>query len=337
MKYRHLSLEERVELYSQLKLGVSLREIARKLGRTHSSLSRELKRHTRYGRPYKPVLANRRANRWATEQRYKAPLKGTRTLTYVLEKLRLGWSPETIAGRIGIDSPELSISRESIYSWIYHNKGWKRRKFWKYLEHGHKKRRCKLGRRVTSYTQVLEAKSIDFRPEPINLRLGMGHGETDLMESGRDSPAALSVTVDRLTRVATLTKVKDKTSSSKTRALQKPTLVSLSWLTMTTDRGPENKGYQIWEEQLGLTVYFCHAYHSWEKGTVENRIKKIRRFIPKGEDVAKYSWREIKRIEWWLNNHPMKCLQYLTPYERMQAEINKVKTELNSPSGALQP
>jgi IS30 family transposase len=68
-------------------------------------------------------------------------------------------------------------------------------------------------------------------------------------------------------------------------------------LTITADRGSENKGYQVWEDKLGVTVYFCHAYHSWEKGTVENTIKRVRRFIPKGENVAKYSWRDIRKIE----------------------------------------
>lgn len=324
MNYQHLSLEERVELYAGLKLGISLRGIASKLGRNHTSLVRELKRHTRYGRVYKPVLANKRAAKWAVKQRYKAPLKNPPTLNYVLKKLKLGWSPETIEGRIGFDHPGLSISHESIYSWIY-GKGWKKDKLWKYLECGHLKRRQKRGRNVVSYTQVLDTKSIDLRPDTANLRLQMGHGETDLMESSRSSSAALSVTVDRLTRMASLVKVKDKTGVSKTKALTHPAQAGV-WLTMTADRGPENKKYHVWETKLGISVFFCHAYHSWEKGTVENTIKRIRRFIPKGDDISKYSWRDIKKIEYWLNHKPMKCLQYLTPYERMQIELNSLKS-----------
>lgn len=325
MKYRHLSLEERVELYAGLKLGFSLRDIAGKLGRPHSTLVRELKRHTRYGRVYKPVLAHRRATRWATKQRYKAPLKNPDILNYVLKKLKLGWSPETISGRIGADHPGLSVSHESIYSWIYSQK-WRRDTLWKYLECGHRKRRQKRGRNVVSYTQVLDTKSIDLRPETANLRLQMGHGETDLMESGRGSLAALSVTADRLTRMVSLVKVANKTGRNKAKALIRPAPVGV-WLTITADRGPENKKYQVWETKLGISVYFCHAYHSWEKGTVENAIKRIRRFIPKGSDVSQYSWREIQKIEYWLNHKPMKCLQYLTPYERMQRELTSLKSE----------
>jgi IS30 family transposase len=152
---------------------------------------------------------------------------------------------------------------------------------------------------VASYTQVLEAKSIDLRPQSANLRLEMGHGESDLMESGR----------------------------SKTVAISRSAPAGSAWLTMTIDRGPENKSYSKWEIKLGLKVFFCHAYHSWEKGTVENIIKRIRRFIPKGSDIAKYSWRDIRRIEDWLNHRPMKCLQYLTPYEKMRQVIQNLESE----------
>jgi IS30 family transposase len=325
LKYRHLSLEERVELYSQLKLGVSLREIAKGLGRNHTSLCRELRRHTRYGRVYKPVLADKRATKWERNQRYKAPLKDPETLRYVLDKIKLGWSPQTISGRIGIDHPDLSICKESIYAWIY-SKTWKRHHLCKYLECGHVNRRQKRGRHVISYTKVLEAKRIELRPEVANFRLEMGHGETDNMESGRNSHAALSVTADRLTRVSHLVKVKDKTGRSKASALLKPAPAGLTWLTFTMDRGPENKKYQTLEKKLGVSVFFCNAYHPWEKGTVENTIKRIRRFIPKGADLAKYSRRDIKKIEYWLNTKPMKCLQYLTPYEKMAQELISLKS-----------
>ncbi|MEK9208065.1 MAG: IS30 family transposase [Patescibacteria group bacterium] len=327
-KYQHLLLEERVELYSQLKLGVSLRVIAKTLGRNHTSLSRELKRHTKYCRPYKPVLANSRADRWAARQRYQAPLKNPETLNYVLSKLRLGWSPETIAGRMKLDKPNLTVSYESIYRWIY-SKFWKRHQLWQYLESGHIKRRKKQGRSVASKSKVLNARSIDLRPVEINLRQSVGHWETDLMESSRADPAALSVTVERLTRFVRLKKVSDKTSGNKTQALtkQKIGLPDILWVSVTTDRGRENFGHKIWEDKLGVVVYFCNPYHSWEKGTVENTIKRIRRFIPKGENLSDYSWQYIQKVEGAINNKPMKCLQYLTPYERMAQSRQDLEVE----------
>lgn len=88
-------------------------------------------------------------------------------------------------------------------------------------------------------------------------------------------------------------------------------------LTITTDNGSENSHHKIISEQLQLTMYFCHAYHSWEKGGVENMNKRIRRFIPKGTSIDQISKSRIKQIEWILNNTPRKCLGYLTPHEKM--------------------
>jgi IS30 family transposase len=309
-----------------MKLGVSLRTIALKLGRTHSSLSRELKRHTKYGRAYKPVLAEKRAARWAFKQRYKAPLKSPEILNYVLAKLRLGWSPEIIAGRMSIDRPDLSTSYESIYRWIY-SRPWRRHKLSQYLECGHIKRRKKYGRQVVSKDKVLNAKSIDLRPGEINLRQSVGHWETDLMESSRSCPAALSVTTERLTRFVRLRKVSNKTKFQKTRSLKKQStsLPKAVWITITTDRGRENFGHRLWEQKLGVQVYFCNPYHSWEKGTVENTIKRIRRFIPKGENLSDYSWQYIQKVENAINFKPMKCLQYQTPYERMYQVVKEIQ------------
>ena len=326
MKYHHLDVDERVELYADLKSGVSLRSVARKLRRSPSSLCRELKRHTRYGRVYKPVLANKRAIKWSGNQRSKAPLKTAEILNYVHTKLKLGWSPETIAGRLKLDHPNSSTNYESIYRWIY-SKKWRKDKLWQHLECGHKRRRINWGRRGATYTKVLDTKSINLRPNIANHRLQIGHGETDLMESGRDSSAALSVTVDRSTRFTRLVKVPDKTARSKTHAMARSLPFGLVWLTMTADRGSENKSFSVWETRFNLTVFFCTAYHSWEKGTVENTIKRVRRFIPKGENIANYSWRDIQRIENWINHKPMKCLQYLTPYEKMRSVTQSLESK----------
>ena len=325
MKYRHLSLEERVELYSQLKLKVSLRDIAKSLGRSHSSLVRELKRHTRYGRAYKPVLASKRASRWAAKQRCKAPLKNAATFRYVMDHLELKWTPEDIAGRISLDHPDLSITAESIYRWIY-SKNWRKHQLWKYLEQGHIKRRMKYGRRVQSYTQVLDTKRIELRPIEANFRLSLGHKETDLMEGKRSCKKVVSVTSDRLTRVLNLALINNKTGREKLRALLRPAPDKVYWKSITADRGSENKFYLKWETKLNITAYFCNPYSSWEKGTVERSIRYLRRFIPKGSDLNQYSWRDIKKLEMWFNNKPMKCLQYLTPYERMQIELNSLKS-----------
>lgn len=123
-KYQHLSLEERERLWVLKEKGLSLRYIARQMGRSQSSLSRELRRNIKYGNEYLdneylPCKAQRLAEKRAVKQRGKAPLKNPKTFLYVREKLRLGWSPEIIAGRIKLDYPDLSICHETIYQYIY--------------------------------------------------------------------------------------------------------------------------------------------------------------------------------------------------------------------------
>jgi transposase, IS30 family len=327
IKYTHLSLEERVELYKSISHGESLRSIARRLSRSDSSLSRELRRHSKYGRSYKPVLANTQARKVALKQRYRAPLKNAVIREYVSSKLKLGWSPQTISGRLPIYAVGNSISFESIYRWIY-SKPWLKHKLYKHLDQGHKKRRSKTGRRIHNNSLVLSTRSINLRPITINDRSRAGHWESDLVESGKSDFTALSVSVERVTRFVHISKVTNKTSEQKTRALVKQlhcipnTLIQ----SVTIDRGTENSEYLIWEHALNLNVYICNPYHSWEKGAVENTNKRIRRFIPKGVNISDYTDKQIRYIQDWINNKPMKCLQYQTPQEMMQRELNNLRS-----------
>lgn len=87
---------------------------------------------------------------------------------------------------------------------------------------------------------------------------------------------------------------------------------------ITADRGPENKEHEKMTQSLNIPIYFCQPYHSWEKGTVENTNGRVRRYLPKGMSLDPITNKDIKAIEWELNNTPRKCLNYLTPYEKMQ-------------------
>ena len=118
-KYRHLSLEERERLYALREQGKSFRKISELLGRSHTSLSREYRRHSKYGRKYLPCQAHEKALKKGVEQRTKAPLKNVKVFLYIREKLRRGWSPEIISGRLPIDHPGESICPETIYQYIY--------------------------------------------------------------------------------------------------------------------------------------------------------------------------------------------------------------------------
>lgn len=322
-KFKQLSLIEREILYGGLKQGLSLREIGRRLKRDHTSLSDELKRNIRYGNCYfgnlyLPCKAQALAEKRNLKQRQKAPLKNPKVFVYVRRKLRSGVSPETIAGRLPIDHPGEHIDDETIYRYIY-SKGMKRYKYWQYLTLRRKKRMKKDGRKVKRDGKIPGSISIDLRPKEVDMRNTLGHWETDNVIGKQTDKTALSVTVERLTRITIITKLKNRSAAAKTAALvsRLGKLPTQTRLTITTDNGKENSYHKELTGVLGTDVFFCHAYHSWEKGTVENTNGRIRRYIPKGVSIDAIADKQIRMIERKLNNTPRKCLGYLTPNETM--------------------
>lgn len=328
-KFKHLNLTEREMLFGWRKEKVSLREIGRRLGRDHTSLSDELKNnktgkgkrsHEYFSQEYLPGLAQEKAEKRALKQRQKAPLKEVAIFLYVREHLRspFFWTPEQISGKLSLEYPGKSISIETIYQYVY-SKGAKRYKLWTLLTCARKKRMKKGGRTVQRSGKISGSISIDLRPEVVSLRSRGGDWETDNLGGKTTDRKALSVTVERLSRYTILTKLTDRLAVTKKDALIRRLGIFPEdmRLTLTTDNGSENSQHKEISEDLKLTMYFCHAYHSWEKGGVENMNKRIRRFIPKGTSIDAVSKRRIKQIEWILNNTPRKCLGYLTPQEKM--------------------
>lgn len=324
--YHHLSLEEREKIYALKTAGKSLRSIARTLGRPHTTISRELGRNAKYGRPYIPCRADRLTKKRGEKQRFKAPLKCPLVFLYVRKKLRdpkKRWSPETIAGRLPLDHPGYSIGVETIYRYIHHRK-YRRYQLWQYLLRQHKKRAVWHGRKAKK--MVIPASfSIINRPQEVEDRLVPGHWETDNMEGKRSDLTAVSVTVDRTARLTHLSKLNDHTSSTKTKVVVnalKPYPKQLK-KSLTCDRGPENRKYQVTGKKLNTQIFFCNAYHSWEKGTVENTVGRVRRFFPKGTSLDQVTQKQLRKVERILNNTPRKCLGFLTPYERMRQITNQ--------------
>jgi len=334
--YKHLTLDERVTIYTLKQQEVSLQDIAKILSRNVGTISREPERNkSRCDMPYFPTQAHQNAIKRGIKQRTKAPLKNHETYLYVRKKLKEDeWSPQLISGRIKIEKPHLSICTETIYQYI-HGKG-KKYKLWRFLDQRHKKRRVKSGRRIhkeKQHSRIPNAVSIDKRPTKANNRTQVGHFETDLMEGPRSTKAALSVTVDRKSRYIIISKVQNKKAKNKEKVLtfQLKSLQSLQKSnnpivrSMTTDNGSENTNHKQVSEALNIKYFFCHPYHSWEKGSVENTNKRIRRYIPKGTSIQKLSNDQIQWIENRLNNRPMKCLNYQTPNEAMEQECNSYK------------
>jgi len=324
LKYKHLSLEEREKLFAYRALGKPFRWIAKRLGRSHSTLVRELKR-PKYGRAYLPCIAQREADRVGLRQRQRAALKNPLIFLFVREHLRppYSWSPEMIAGRLPLIHPGESICTESIYRYIYLNPKTKREKLWRYLELHRKKRMKKDGRKVKSFSKLTEAIPIQMRPETINKRIELGHWETDNMEGVKSDKTSVSVTTERVTRKVKLGKLNGHTARVKTDVVVNQLKGEVKGFvkSITMDRGPENSGYRKVRDRLSVDVYACTPYHSWEKGSVENTIKRIRRFVPKGMSVDNITQEYLTALENKFNNTPRKILGFLTPneyYERIR-------------------
>lgn len=310
--YKQLNIHER-ELLSILRgKGKSLREIAKILKRNPSTLSRELQRNSPEIRKsyYLPHRAQARCESRNRSSRSHARLKNPKVWTLVRRKLKQGWSPEIIAGWLKDQHPEIFASHETIYQWIYrHERRWIAslvRSHRRRLPRGHSHRHRKL--------HVPERVSIKERPESILARRRIGHWEADTMTS-RKSLQALQVTVERKSRISKLTKLDRKISRHMSVALNRrlSRYPKKARLTITYDNGPENHEHMRTNRVLGTRSYFCEPFHSYEKGTVENTIGLVRRFFPKKTDFATISKNRIKKVEYWLNHRPRKCLGFKTP------------------------
>jgi len=244
--------------------------------------------------------------------------------TYITSKLRLKWAPEEIAGRLKeVDKHLPYISGKGIYKWLYSAYGQK-------YCHLLPKQRCKPRKRRKKNPKremIPNRVGIEHRPVKANERTEFGHFEEDTMVSGRKtkSKAALAVFCERKARYSKLKGMRNMKPKTHVRA-QKKMAKTLRMKTITYDNGIENKNHEEVATELSVRTFFCNPYSSWEKGTVENTIGRIRRFIPKGADVSKYTDKQIQKIEDWLNHTPRKCLNYRTPYEIMQKNLRFISS-----------
>lgn len=317
--YKHLREEERDMLAVLRGEGRSLREIARRLKRDPGTISRELKRnappvHTGY---YLPHKAHERAMRRNQETHRRDRLKDPCIRRYVQDRLRVGLSPELVAGRWSHLHPESSITHEAVYQWVYADA----RDLIPCLLRAHRKRLHRGYSRKHVKSHIPGRVSIEARPKEVAGRKVAGHWEADTAVS-RQSVAAIQVATERKTRLTRISKLRRKGAHEMRVALTRRLSRCPAHLrkTITYDNGSENTDHEKTNDVLGTRSYFCAPYHSWEKGTVENTIGLVRRSLPKKTDFAIVSSKELRTIERRINNRPRKCLGYRTPAEAYKAE-----------------
>jgi IS30 family transposase len=334
-----LSLSEWILICRMRYENKEFREIAKKLNRPLITVKRAINRFI-----IPPYLSYRDWEKYgyycweqSNDKRAQSRKRGYKLdniflRSYVTSKLEDQWSPQNIVCRLKIDHPKYSLCAETIYEWIYNHPDGE--KYIEYLVRGaREKRQGKPGSRRLKGRQkkISEKKSIETRPVSADDRTSDGALESDLIiGKGR---SCLLVIVNRKTRRVWIRKLKSKESLVIYWALLGilRTIPEEERLTLTTDNGTEFAKWQEVEHLIGIWIYFCHPYCSFEKGTVENRNGVIRnRFFKKGTDFDDVSNQEIRDAETWINNYPMLIHDGLTPLEaeakfRKEREENKIE------------
>lgn len=308
--YSHLTYEQRCQIYTLKKRGVSSIEVAVELKVHRSTIERELKRNSgRRGYRYK------QAHDVSIERRSSVPnpnLKMTPQLNSLIEEdLKLQWSPVQISGRLkrqGID-----ISHETIYKYIWKNKH-QGGVIYKELRH-HGKKYNKRSKGTAGRGCIPGRIDIDERPSIVEEKSRLGDWELDTIIGAGQSGAIVSM-VERNSKLSKLVKISHKTAENVEQALiERLSPVREFVHTLTSDNGKEFSNHQRVSFELDAGFYFAKPYHSWERGLNEHTNGLVRQYLPKAKRFDTISKADLEKIEVLLNNRPRKVLYFETPLE----------------------
>ena len=315
MEYGHLTLEERTVIMICMREGRGVEAAARWLGRSASTIRRELARNTQ---PYEAVAAQVRAAE-VTRWRRRRKLDDSLLRAEVDRRLRLDHSPRQIAHRLWIDAG-VRISHGTLYRFV-HQQLRAGVKYGPHLRRGDPRLR-RPPRRKSPYQRIRDGRSIEDRPAAAQRRQEAGHFESDTMKGLFHSPCGLATHVDRKTRYLVLARLPDRKAATYIRETQRAfARHGLAPKTFTVDNGMEFSQHRQMEAALGGLVYFAHRYSPWERGLNENTNGLLRQYFPKGCNFARVTEEDIRRVEDLLNHRPRRCLGYRTPAEALQLEL----------------
>ena len=321
--YEHLSAEERGLIMAMRLQGSGIRQLARTLGRSPSTIGRELARNgasgsgeSRVGRPrkvpsYDATAAGQRARRLRRKARRRRKLDRQGALwLQVRALLEQKWSPQQIAGTLGC------VSHETIYTAIYAMpRGSLRRELTSLLRQGRAKRRPR-SRGVDRRGQMPDLPSIHVRPPAANDRLLPGHWEGDFLK-GAANRSAVGVLVDRSTLFLMLVKMDGCSAIAALEGFRRafePLPAELRQ-TLTYDQGKEMALYGKLAQSTGLSIYFADPHSPWQRGICENTNGLLRQYLPKGTDLSPYSQRQLDAIAWEMNTRPRATMGFRAPAE----------------------
>jgi IS30 family transposase len=320
-----LTLAEREDLSRGIACGLSMREMARRLDRAASTVSREVARHG--GLPaYRAHDADRQAWKFALRPKKSLLAAKHKLRNIVASKLVLDWSPEQISGWLKTrypDNQSMRVSHETIYHSLFlQARGVLKKEL---MDHLRSKRRMRRSRHASasgqSRGQIVDAISIRERPAEAEDRAIPGHWEGDLLSGAKNS--YIATLVERHSRFAMLIKVPSKQTEAVVAALSQHVrkLPATLRRSLTWDRGLEMAKHKDFTIATEVQVYFCDPQSPWQRGTNENTNLLLRQYFPRGTDLSTHSQAQLDQVSLRLNQRPRKTLGFQTPADKLQASV----------------
>jgi IS30 family transposase len=327
--YRQLGLEERRRIFRMIDGRIPVAEIATALGRHRSTVYREIRRNRvrldralrryrhhehAYFEGYFPVTAQDLTVRRRQRRRKLTVTHDLRD--EVVARLRLGWSPQQIAGRLARETGVAAVSHETIYQFIYSPEG-RAARLHSCLAHARRQRRRRSGRKPRS-GPIPHHHWIASRPEEVTAREVFGHWEGDLVMFAKEhGKANVTSLLERKSRYTVLLANPDRRSARVIGSIREALseLPEQARQTITFDRGTEFAAHLVLTRELGVQSYFCDPHSPWQKGAVENSNGRLRRYLPRHSDPGALSLVTLRSLADRLNDTPRRCLGYRTPRE----------------------
>lgn len=332
-RYSQLDAGEREQLSRGLAAGASLSAIALSLGRSKSTLSREVGRNSRGRQDYRALIAHGLARRRLAKPRRERKLGRARLWRYVRTRLRRGHSPQQIAGRMRANYPEQMkkrVSHETIYQEIYvRARGELKKELIACLRQGKSSRGP--DRRSSNPGALVAPPSIHERPLVVEGREQAGHWEGDIVK-GTSNRSGFVTLVERKSRYLMLIKPKGTNAFDVRKAMEgRLQRLPLSLRrTLTYDRGSEMAEHKRMAKRINIQVYFCDPHSPWQRGTNENTNGLLRQYFPKKTDLSGVTLAELNRVQRLLNERPRKVLNWATPAEVFKRDLLQASVALGS-------
>ena len=311
---KHLTAAHRGNIETLLQEKYTNKQIAQKLGRDPSTISREIK---------KGLDGNGNYHAWVAQVAYETNRKRCKQIAKldhpanyrlrgrIVACLQQGWDPSMIAGRLAGEGFSLVVCAETIYEWVYNSAYAIAEKLYQYLRQG-KKRRTKHKGRSAQKSKIPNRVSIHERPAIVDEKARLGDWEGDSVVYTHKH--AINTVNERVSSLVAFTKLTRKTALQTAEAVIAKLSRYIAY-TITFDNGSEFTQHELITEALGIPVYFADPYSSWQRGANENSNRQLRAYLPKRSDIRDLTQKELDNIAWEMNNKPRRRLNWHTPQE----------------------